>query len=76
MNFYGPKSTEQHTIAGRGIPLTEAVYLAILKASEQLFEEPKYSAALPDWVHKICAKLTETILKNVVGMAPGKNNVV
>jgi hypothetical protein len=76
MNFYGTETTEQHSVSGRLNPLAEAMHLAILKASDQPPQDPKYSMVLPMWAHKLCDKLTTTIFKRLAEMAPRDNQFV
>jgi hypothetical protein len=76
MNFYGTGTTEQHSLSGRLIPLMEAMYLSIRKASGQPAGEPRYSMVLPPWAHKLCDKFTVTICKNLVAMAPKDNQFI
>jgi hypothetical protein len=75
MNFYGTQTNEQHTLAGRLIPLLEALWLAIAKATGQPAMEPRYSELLPGWTHNLCAKTTTTLFKGLVEAAP-RDNVV
>jgi len=70
MNFYGTESRDEHTIAGRLIPLPEAFDLAIKKAANVPLPKKNHSAHLPVWAHNICDEFTKTIFKNVVGLAP------
>ena len=70
MNFYGSKATEQHTLAGRLIPLAEAMLLAVSKATGQPSAEARYSQILPVWTHNVCDKITATIFKSLVEAAP------
>ena len=70
MNFYGSETTEQHTLAGRAIPLMEAMWFAVSKAVGQPAAEPMHSKILPVWTHNLCDKLTTTIFKGLVTAAP------
>jgi len=70
MNFYGPESRDQNTIAGRLIPLLEAFEIAIKKAANQPLPQKNHSAQLPIWCHSICDQFTKTIFKYVVELAP------
>jgi len=70
VNFYGTKSAPEHTIAGRLIPLGEALVRAISKASNQPLAEPKHSAQLPAWCHNICDQFAKTIFRNLIKAAP------
>jgi hypothetical protein len=76
MNFYGTETTDQHTLAGRIIPLLEAMFQSVSMAGGQPVKEPKYSTVLPAWAHKICDKLTKTIFKNLVETAPRENQFI
>ena len=76
MNFYGTETTEQHSISGRLIPLGEALLLAVERAGGQPVQEPRYSQVLPAWGHNLCAKLTTTIFRNMVEIAPKDNQFV
>ena len=49
MNFDGGQADEQHTIAGRLIPLMEALHIAVAQASGQPLIERHSSKALPEW---------------------------
>ncbi len=70
MNFYGPENRSEHTVAGRLIPLFEALQLAITKASKGPLSAPKHSAQLPTWCHNICDQLAKTIFSKLVVAAP------
>jgi hypothetical protein len=70
MNFFGPENREEHTIAGRLIPLAEALYHSVMKAGGQPVPQPSYSAQLPAWCHHICDQFTKTIFRGLVDMAP------
>ncbi len=75
MNFYGPETTEQHTLTGRVIPLFEAMQLAVNKASGRPLKERVHSAVLPEWMHNLCDKITTNLFKGLVDAAP-RDNVV
>lgn len=70
MNFYGTESTSEHTLAGRLIPLVEALARAVARAAKQPLSESKYSTQLPAWCHNICDQLTKTIFRNLIHVAP------
>jgi hypothetical protein len=70
MNFYGAENRDEHTLAGRLIPLAEALYRSVLKAGSQPVPESKYSAQLPAWCHHICDQLTKSIFRGLVDVAP------
>jgi hypothetical protein len=66
MNLYGKETTEKHTLAGRLIPLFEAFYNAVLRATNQPEPEPKWSRDLPVWCHNICDAYAKTIFRSFV----------
>jgi hypothetical protein len=76
MNFYGAETTEQHSLNGRLIPIMEALWLSMKRATGQPPQEAKYSTVLPPWAHKLCDKQMTTIFKNYVKAAPGDNRIV
>jgi hypothetical protein len=76
MNFYGAETTEQHSLNGRIIPIMEALWLSMKRASGQPPQEPKYSKVLPAWALKLCDKQMTTIFKNYVKAAPRDNQIV
>src|SRR5688572_20225823 len=73
MNFYGSESRPEHTLAGRLIPLAEALYQAVQKAADRPVSEPKYSANFPIWAHNICSELTKSVFRKLVEAAPEKD---
>jgi hypothetical protein len=73
MNFYGSEGQDVHTIAGRLIPLSEALYIAVQKAASRPVSEPKYSVNFPVWGHNICGEFTKTIFRKLVAAAPDKD---
>ena len=75
MNFYGNKSSDDHTLAGRLIPFGEAMHHAVMKAAGQPVPEAKHSIALPGWCHKICDELTKSIFGNLVKAAVRENKI-
>jgi hypothetical protein len=70
MNFFGTENRNEHTIAGRLIPLWEAVHRSITKAAKQPVSEAKYSVQLPVWCHNICDQLTKSVFRSLVDSAP------
>jgi hypothetical protein len=70
MNFYGPENRDEHTLAGRLIPLAESLYHAIMKAGGQPVSEPNYSVRIPVWCHNICDQFTKSIFRGLVDVAP------
>jgi len=76
MNFSGSENRSEHTFSGRLIPVAEALYLAILKASRQPVFEPKYSTQLPAWCHNICDHFTKSIFRGLVEVAPKTTNLI
>jgi len=76
MNYYGTETTEQHLIAGRIIPLIEAMWQAMQRATGRPLSEAKYAAVLPCWIHNLCDKLMTTIFKKLIKVAPRNNQVV
>lgn len=73
MNFYGSENRPEHTIAGRLIPLAEALSIAVMKASGRPVSVPNYSAGFLAWGHNICNELTKSIFRKLVEAAPAKD---
>jgi hypothetical protein len=70
MNFYGPENRDEHTLAGRLIPLAEALYHSVMKAANQPVAQSQQSAQLPSCCLNICDQFTKSIFRGLVDVAP------
>jgi len=76
MNVDGTETIDRNTIAGRFIPVIEAMFQSGARVRGQPLGETKYSLVLPAWVHNICDKFIKTLFRNVMEMAPRDNQFI